>query len=150
MRFELNEQDVKEYINRNIEDWVFDEHILKYHLNLTDDELQARIWKYNDSGKLVIQASTFIDDTNGDDIVQGIAQGLMSKTARILRWLSDPADDSPLTLLFPKMPQGVRGRMCTALQRDAEEVSGYLVVLLKGVYEYSFYLHNAYPIEIQR
>ena len=81
----ITEQTIKEHITENIIKWLFAGHIVSRHINATKEELQARLGKYSDDGKLITRASSFLDMTDGNDIVDSLCADLQSWTDEILQ-----------------------------------------------------------------
>ena len=150
----MKRSELNRYIKRTMEDWLLDldNHVSARHMNATDDEIRARIGKHSDNGRLMFKSSTFLDNANGDDIVEGLVADLQTKTAQIQKWLKTPAEE--ITFYFNGFPAGVSGKMCecttrymprTNIDTRIYEATGYKVILRRGSFE-PFCLVNAYPI----
>lgn len=150
----MTEEKILDTIEKNMDYWLFDDqHVDVNHINATLSEVQARIGKYDHSGKMRFVASTFLDNANGDDIVAGLTEDLKACSGRIKTWLSSPEKD--LELYFSTLPAGVRGMICVRSQYRMPSSSApirtfaadrYKIVLRRGIDE-PFYLKNAYPIQ---
>ncbi len=69
---DMTRQKICQHIEKNMEQWLFVGHVADRHINAPTDELFARLGKYDEGGKFITRASTFVDDTDGDDIVHGL------------------------------------------------------------------------------
>lgn len=139
----ITKKEIKAHIQEKIENWLFTGHVSQYHLNATAEELQARLGKYDEDGKLITCSSSFLD-TWGDDIVAGIGADLQSRSARILDWLVN-SNASIAKLYFCTLPDGVSGVIYSIYKDGPQEANGYLVILCKNEQK-PFYLLNAYPV----
>ncbi|MGN0485539.1 MAG: RNase A-like domain-containing protein [Lachnospiraceae bacterium] len=139
----LSEQFICEYIKKNIEKWLFTGHVAEFHLNASGEELLNRIGKYHD-GKLINRASSFLDTTDGDDIIEGLCYDIQSRSKKILNWL-EHSDNDLIALYFDKLPANVSGIVCSIYRNGIYNADGYYVLLCKNE-QYPFYLLNAYPV----
>lgn len=142
----ITEKKICQHIEDNINTWLFVGHIESRHINATENELLARIGKYDDDGKFITRASSFVDESGGDDVVDGLVAAIKSRVGKIREWLccgSDPV----LKLYFSEFPDGVSGITCTIGQDKTSATNGYIVILCKNE-QYPFYLLNTYPVLI--
>lgn len=137
-------EDIEMHIDENIEKWLFVGHIAERHFNVKEEELQARLGKYSEEGKLITYASSFLDMSDGDDIVEGLTADLKSCAGDILDWLRN-GKNGIVPIRFSSFPKGVSGITCSVSHEGARVSHGYLAVLCKTE-QYPFYLLNAYPI----
>lgn len=144
-KIKITENIIREHISRNIEKWLFTGHIADYHINAEGTELLARLGKYSD-GRLISRASSFLDMSGGDDIIDGLAADLQGCAAVILRWLCSDTNHL-LTLRFTQFPKGVSGITCSISDQSITEANEYVALLCKNE-QYPFYLLNAYPVKV--
>lgn len=139
----ITEKKICQHIEENIEKWLFVGHVDTRHINAAEDELLARLGRYDDDGKFITRASSFVDMAGGDDIVDGLTAAIKSRAGRIHDWLCCGTDPI-LKLHFRKFPDGVSGIICAIGDDAVSEAEGYTVVLCKAE-QYPFYLLNTYP-----
>ncbi len=139
----ITEKEIRIHIGKNIERWLFAGHVADRHINATAKELQARLGKYSNESKLISRASSFLDMTGGDDIVNGLAADLQNQSGEILKWVLYGKKEIAI-LRFKGFPAGVRGITCSISEHDFFEADGYIAILCKNEQE-PFYLLNAYP-----
>ncbi len=140
----ITEKRICQHIQANMEQWLFVGHVATRHINAPADELLARLGKYDEDGRFITCASSFVDETGGDDIVQGLISSLQGRTSRIMDWLCC-GKKATLKLHFSAFPEGVSGISCTIGDDAVSAVEGYTVILCKNE-QYPFYLLNAYPV----
>ncbi len=140
----MTEKEVRTHIKKNMDKWLFVGHVADLHINATEEELQARLGKYSDEGRLISRASSFLDMAGGDDIVNGLVAALQAYSAEILQWIHCSKDEV-LTLYFDGFPEGVSGITCSISNQNISQSDGYIVLLCKNE-QYPFYLLNTYPV----
>lgn len=140
----ITEKEIKKHIEENMEKWIFVGHVADCHINATDEELQARLEKF-ENGSSITRSSSFIDDTCGDDVVDGLMEALKSRSAKILRWLNESSKPL-LSLHFSSFPENVTGVTCAISDTKVVEAKGYSIILSKTE-QLPFYMLNAYPVD---
>lgn len=143
MTTNITEKKIQKHIEDNMEKWLFVGHVEDRHINAAEDELLVRLGRYDEDGKFITRASTFVDAEDGDDIINGLKAALKSRTGRIYDWLCCGSNPT-LKLHFRKFPKGVSGITCAIGQDKASKADGFIVILCKNE-QYPFYLLNAYP-----
>lgn len=143
MNMKLTIKDIVSHIEANIDKWLFVGHVANCHINATTEELQARLGKY-ENGRLVTRSSTFIDESCGDDIIDGLTAALENRAPEILDWLYHGKRDIA-SMYFGEFPNGVSGISCSIYNETPVQANGYIVLLCKNE-QYPFYLLNAYPV----
>lgn len=141
---QMTEEKICQHIQVNMEQWLFVGHVANRHINAPEDELLARLGKYDEDGRFINRASSFVDETGGDDIIQGLISSLQGCTDRIIRWLCC-GNKPTLKLYFDGFPDGVSGISCAIGDDTVSAVDGYMVILCKNE-QFPFYLLNAYPV----
>lgn len=141
---DITKQKICQHIEDNMDTWLFIGHIDSYHINATEDELLARLGKYDEDGKFITCSSSFVDESYGDDVVYGLTAAIKSRVNRIQEWLCC-GKDPVLKLHFREFPEGVSGITCAIGDDTVSEANGYTVILCKSE-QYPFYLLNTYPI----
>lgn len=140
----MTEEKICQHIQTNMEQWLFVGHVAHRHINAPAGELLARLGKYNDDGKFITCASSFVDRTGGDDIVQGLISSLQGRAGRIMDWLCC-GGRATLKLHFGTFPDGVGGISCAIGDNTVSAAGGYIVILCKNE-QFPFYLLNTYPV----
>lgn len=140
----MTAEKICQHIEKNMEQWLFVGHVANRHINAPVDELLARLGKYDEDGRFITRASSFVDETGGDDIIQGLISSLQGCTDRIIRWLCC-GENSTLKLYFDGFPDGVSGISCTIGDDTVSTANKYIVILCKNE-QFPFYLLNTYPV----
>ncbi len=143
INMKLTIKDIIAHIETNMDKWLFVGHVASCHINATTEELQARLGKY-ENGKLVTRSSTFIDESYGDDIIDGLTAALENRAAEILDWIYH-GKRAVASMYFDKFPDGVSGVSCSISNENPVQANGYIILLCKNE-QYPFYLLNAYPV----
>lgn len=142
----ITEKRICQHIDENIDTWLFVGHIESRHINATEEELLARVGKYDEDGRFITRASSFVDESGGDDVVDGLTAAIKNRVKRICEWIC--CGESPtLKLYFDKFPDGVSGISCAIGDDAVSAVDGYMVILCKNE-QFPFYLLNAYPVRL--
>ena len=140
----MTEEKICQHIQINMEKWLFVGHVADRHINAPEDELLGRLGKYDEDGRFITRASSFVDETGGDDIVQGLISSLQECSDTIITWLCS-GDKPTLKIYFDVFPDGVSGIGCAIGDDTVSAVDGYMVLLCKDE-QFPFYLLNAYPV----
>lgn len=144
-----NENQVREYIKENLEDWLFTgNHINENHINADIEVIKQRLNRRDKrTGKIIITSSTFIDSGSGDEICEGILTDLLSKTSEITKWLQHDGRSRFYYLRFNRLPYGVTGISISAEDMVAKRANSYCVTLCKE--KGMFFVLNAFPEYIE-
>ena len=83
----ITEKRICQHIDENIDTWLFVGHIESRHINATEEELLARVGKYDEDGRFITRASSFVDESGGDDVVDGLTAAIKNRVKRICEWI---------------------------------------------------------------
>lgn len=139
-------EEIRERIDRNMEKWLFaGQHVSGNHMNVDPEELVDRLGR-NEDGKIINRSSSFYDQNNGDDIINGIAEDMKKKADVIRCWLGNSSNNF-LGIRIKGMPAGVTGLACSIYEKDRVDTNGYFIILSKAE-QIPFYLLTAYPVRL--